>query len=354
VDVYADDGSFLAKGHFQDGSIVVRIISFEQGPIDLGFWKERIRRAWKYRQIVGLADNAQTNCYRLVHAEGDGLPGLIIDIYDHVAVIQCHSIGMYLAQDAITEALKQVLGTRLTAIYSKSKDTLPGRFAATVEDGYLFGQASGQLVRENGHLFWVDWIGGQKTGFFLDQRDNRALVAKYAAGKEVLNAYSYSGGFSVYALAAGAREVHSVDISAKAIEAANRNVDLNQNSAQRHHGYAQDVLKFLKEARQEYDLVIVDPPAFAKSLKKRHNAVQGYKRLNKEAIEKVKPGGLLFTFSCSQVVDKTLFYNTVVAAAIEAGRQARVVHYLDQPADHPVQIFHPEAGYLKGLVLYIE
>ncbi|MFQ5447072.1 MAG: class I SAM-dependent rRNA methyltransferase [Saprospiraceae bacterium] len=352
VEVRSHSGEFLATGHFQHGSIAVRIFSFEEIEPGPAFWKSKLQNAFDYRRSLGLTGNPATNCYRLVHAEGDGLPGLIVDVYGETAVVQCHSIGMHRSMSEILPALVEVLGKTMVAVYGKSKETLPANYAATVQNGYLHGQSSPQPVLENGHSFFVDWESGQKTGFFLDQRDNRQLLSKYAAGKSVLNAFCYSGGFSIYALKAGAASVHSADFSQKAIEWTEKNVALNPAPGT-HEAFTEDVQKFLKNCG-EYELMVVDPPAFAKNLKKRHNAVQGYKRLNATALRKVAPGGMLFTFSCSQVVDRALFYNTIVAAAIEAGRRVRVMHHLSQPADHPVSLFHSEGAYLKGLALQVE
>ncbi|MDX1940101.1 MAG: class I SAM-dependent rRNA methyltransferase, partial [Saprospiraceae bacterium] len=297
---------------------------------------------------------------RLVHAEGDGLPGLIVDIYDKTAVLQCHSIGMHFEREKISKALLEIYDNHLEAIYDKSQDTLPEQYAKNAINNYLYSKDQHinlstlqPVVSENGNSFFIDWESGQKTGFFLDQRDNRQLLTHYINNKIVLNTFCYTGGFSVYALNAGASHVESVDVSQKAIELTNKNVALNGNS-ERHHSYKEDVIKFLQQAEKKYDVMIVDPPAFAKNIAKRHNAVQGYKRLNALALKKVKSGGILFTFSCSQVVDRQLFYDTIVAAAIEAGRQVRVMHHLNQPADHPVRLFHPEGAYLKGLVLFVE
>ncbi|MDP4711772.1 MAG: class I SAM-dependent rRNA methyltransferase [Saprospiraceae bacterium] len=356
VEVCAANGDFLAFGHYQDGSIKIRVLSFEPLTGDYGgFWLQRLQDAFQLRQTLGFGLDAATNAYRLVHAEGDQLPGLIIDIYDRTAVVQCHSIGMHRDLPWIREALLQVPGLTLEAIYDKSRETLPAGFAETVENRYIWQSSQGtSAIRENGHTFVVDWEKGQKTGFFLDQRDNRQLLARYAPGKTVLNAFSYSGGFSVYALAAGAQQVHSVDVSKQAIELTEQNVALLKDTDPgRHQAFAQDVFAFLKQSEPVYDIMVVDPPAFAKNLKKRHNAVQGYKRLNAAALEKIKPGGLLFTFSCSQVIDRQLFQDTLVAAALEAGRPVRILHQLNQGADHPVNIFHPEGAYLKGLVLYV-
>ena len=365
VEVFDNKGRYLATGHYHDGSIAVRIFSFGAtagGPVtpDVPYWTQKLDRIRQFRRVIipsaGDTTNQPTNCYRLVHGEGDGCTGLIIDMYNGVAVLQAHSIGMHRERDLITESLKAVFGDELQAVYDKSADTLPDEYGATVTNGYLFGRTPvPHPVQENGNIFLVDWISGQKTGFFLDQRDNRALLAQYAKDKNVLNAFCYSGGFSVYALKAGAKSVHSVDVSQKAIDLTNQNVAVNFGETDKHQAYADDVMHYLKaHADEPYDVVVLDPPAFAKSLSARHRAVQGYKRLNAEGFRRVAKGGILFTFSCSQVVDRELFYNTIVAAAIEAGRQVRVLHHLSQPADHPVSLFHPEGGYLKGLVLWVE
>lgn len=354
AEVYDYRGGYLATGHFQkNSSIAVRIFSFEKTDTNHDFWVKKLQQAMNYRIGLGLVQNKETSCYRLVHAEGDGLPGLIVDVYEKTAVIQCHSIGMHRQRTLIAEALMEIGGGNILAVYDKSKETLPSNYAATIENQYLYGDSMPQLVVENGYFFYVDWEGGQKTGFFLDQRNNRQLLTKYVNGKTVLNTFCYSGGFSIYALKAGAQLVHSVDVSQKAVELTKNNIEINQFDPEHHTVYASDVLKFLKDC-QAYEVIIVDPPAFAKSLSKRHNAVQGYKRLNAAALSKVKPGGLLFTFSCSQVVDRELFYNTIVAAAIESGRQVRVMHHLSQPPDHPVNLFHPEGAYLKGLALWVD
>ncbi len=353
VEVFSHDGEFLAKGHFHHGSIAIRIFSFEQTSADHSFWKNRLANALHYRKTLGLAGNPQTNCYRIIHAEGDGLPGLIIDVYGKTAVIQCHSVGMHRDKMLIVNALNEVLSGEIEAVFDKSKETLPPNYAAGVANGYLSGKSAPHVVLENGHRFYVDWETGQKTGFFLDQRDNRQLLTQFAAGKTVLNAFCYSGGFSIYALAAGAASVVSVDVSQKAIDWTEKNVSENGFEAARHQSLAEDIQKYLKDC-PEFEVMVVDPPAFAKSIEKRHNAVQGYKRLNIAALQKIAPGGILFTFSCSQVVDRALFYNTITAAAIEAGRQVKVMRHLSQPADHPVSLFHPEGAYLKGLALYVE
>ncbi|HKK75034.1 MAG TPA: class I SAM-dependent rRNA methyltransferase [Saprospiraceae bacterium] len=353
VAVYNNKEQFLAAGHFQKGSIMVRLLTFEEELIDGAFWQKRFREAVVYREAVGILSLSETNCFRLIHAEGDGLPGLIIDVYGSTAVVQCHSIGMYRALEEIATALREVLGDRIKTIYQKSKDTLPGGFAAGLEDGFLLGESGNDTVKEYGHLFKIDWVAGQKTGFFLDQRDNRKLLAQYAKGKKVLNTFCYTGGFSIYALQAGARRVDSVDASATAMSLTEENVRLN-GFGEQHRSFTDDVMSFFKLADTDYELMIVDPPAFAKSMKKRHNAIQGYKRLNAKALSLIKSGGVLFTFSCSQVVGRQLFQDTIVAAALEAGRQVRIMHHLGQPADHPVRLFHPEGSYLKGLVLYVE
>ncbi len=354
VEVCDHKGTVLGTGHYQDGSIKVRLLSFGAQPPHPDFWKNTLQRALDYRLKLGFLQNSATNCFRLIHGEGDGLSGLIIDIYGSAAVLQCHTIGMYKNRNDIVDALQSLQGLDLDTIYDKSIDSLPSQFAAGRQNEFLLGMASGAAVNEHGHRFQVDWVTGQKTGFFLDQRDNRYLLGQYAKGKRVLNAFCYSGGFSIYALANGATSVDSVDISAKAMVLTDENVRLNEYEEMAHQSITADVLKFLKTPEQSYDLMIVDPPAFAKSVKKRHNAVQAYKRLNSSAIRHIEPGGILFTFSCSQVVDKKLFYNTIVAAGLEAGRSIRVMHQLSQPPDHPVNLFHPEGSYLKGLVVYVE
>lgn len=353
VEVHNINGEFLATGHFHFGTIAVKIFSFQQTTPDQLFWEQKIMAALKYRQQLHLSSNINTDCFRLVHGEGDGMPGLIVDVYGQVAVIQCHSIGMHKVRVSLANALMNCLDNQITAVYDKSKETLPVQYSQSVANTYLIGNAEPAFVHENGLKFLVDWTAGQKTGFFLDQRDNRRILFEFTAGKTVLNAFSYSGGFSVYALKAGASLVHSVDVSQKAMEWCEINVRENVNNKENHTGHSGDVMEFLKSATT-YDIVVIDPPAFAKSFQKRHNAVQGYKRLNAAALEKVNPGGFLFTFSCSQVVDRELFYNTVVAAAIEAKRNVRVVRHLSQAPDHPVSLFHPEGSYLKGLILYVE
>jgi 23S rRNA (cytosine1962-C5)-methyltransferase len=356
--VFDRKGNMLGVGHFHHGSISVRILHF--GDTDIrqpAFWEQKLRLAVALRRQAGLP-SAQTDCYRLVHGEGDGLSGLIIDVYGDTAVMQCHSIGMHRQRELIAQAVRTVLGDSVRAVYDKSAEALPPNYAAAIHNGYLWTVCTtsedSNIVNENGVRFKVDWGTGQKTGFFLDQRDNRRLLGELVGGKTVLNTFCYTGGFSAYALKAGAALVHSVDVSARAVELTLENMALNAPFSGVHEAYAEDTLRFLKASDRQYDVVVVDPPAYAKSLDKRHNAVQGYKRLNAEALTKVSPGGLLFTFSCSQVVDRQLFYNTIVAAALESGRRASVLHHLTQGADHPVSLFHPEGSYLKGLVLFVE
>lgn len=355
VEMFSSQREYLGTGHFQIGSIAVRIFSFEKVEPNEAFWINKIRQAYVFRRQLGLTDSPTTDVYRLVYAEGDNLPGLIMDVYKDTVVMQAHTVGMHLIRKQLVEALQEVLGSKLQAVYDKSTETLPHKADIQPENGYLFGSPSDdRVVNENGSKFLVDWEGGQKTGFFIDQRENRELLARYSRGKSVLNTFCYTGGFSVYALNAGASEVHSVDSSKRAIELTDRNAALNPAREGKHESFAMDTFQFLKDKAGSYDVIILDPPAFAKHHNVRHNAVMGYKRLNAEAIKKIKPGGLLFTFSCSQVVDKYLFNNTIMAAAIEAGRKIKVMHHLSQPADHPVSIFHPEGEYLKGLVLYVE
>jgi 23S rRNA (cytosine1962-C5)-methyltransferase len=345
----------LGIGHFQHATISVRILSFDYETIDEAFYERRLSNAYQLRLRIGLL-NANNNIFRICHGEGDLLPGLIIDYYNGVAVIQCHSFGMYRQVDLIAQALQKVIGPELKAIYHKSSDTLPKRELAAdgAPDGYLFGEvATPHLAQENGVQYQIDWINGQKTGFFIDQRENRALLGKYAQGKKVLNTFCYSGGFSLQALQHGATLVHSLDSSKKAIVLTDANVALNQFE-DRHGSICEDAMDYMKNLPEDYDIIVLDPPAFAKHRDKRHQAIQGYKRLNAHAIRQIKPGGLIFTFSCSQVVDTLLFTNTVIAAAIEAGRSCRILEQLHQPADHPIQAFHPEGAYLKGLVIQID
>jgi len=353
VQVFSARDLFLGIGHYQNGSIMVRMISYEEAPIDLDFWEKRIGMAYAMRKSLLLTDSQETNVYRLIHAEGDGLPGLIIDFYKGTAVIQAHSIGMVQHFDDLSKALQKVYGDGLKAIYDKSAETLPKNLPG-IQNKMLFGTPETNLVQEYGCTYAIDWEHGQKTGFFVDQRENRKLFGSYGKGKKVLNAFCYSGGFSVAALNAGAKEVHSVDISGKAIELTNNNVALNPGFEGTHKAIVADVVEYIREIDLDYDLIVLDPPAFAKNIKARHNAIKAYKKLNTEAIKHIKSGGILFTFSCSQVIDKQLFANTVTAAAIESGRNVRILHYLSQPADHPINIFHQETEYLKGLVLFVE
>lgn len=360
VDVYTAEGDFIARGHCGIGSIAVRVLTFnENEAIDRTFWTDRIREAYGVRQALGLTDAEETTCYRFVHGEGDNLPGLVIDIYGTTAVMQAHSVGMYLARAEITEALRTVYGeAKLTAVYDKSAGTIPPKSGIETCDGYLWraSETAGDetFVLENGNRFRADWEEGQKTGFFIDQRENRALVARYARGRRVLNTFCYTGGFSVYAMQGGAVAVDSVDSSEKAIRLCSENISL-AGSAVPHREIAADALDFVRNMPQDtYDLVILDPPAFAKHRKVLGNALQGYKRLNAAAMGKMPAGSILFTFSCSQAVSREQFRMAVFSAAAMAGRRVRILHQLTQPADHPVNIYHPEGEYLKGLVLYVE
>lgn len=352
VRVLTNHGDFIAVGHFQMGSIAVRVLSFRDVAIDADFWASRLASALQVRQSIGIADNPRNNTYRLVHGEGDNLPGLIIDVYDRTAVMQAHSIGMHLQRNEIAEQLVKVMGHRIDNVYYKSETTLP--FMDDMENGFVYGGSEDNVALENGLKFYVDWLRGQKTGFFVDQRDNRSLLERYSAGKSVLNMFCYTGGFSVYAMRGGAKLVHSVDSSAKAIELTNRNVALNFEGDSRHEAFCEDAFKYLEQAGNNYDLIILDPPAFAKHRGALHNALKGYTRLNNKAFQKIQPGGILFTFSCSQVVTKDHFRNSVFTAAAQAGRKVRILHQLHQPADHPINIYHPEGEYLKGLVLFVE
>lgn len=343
-------GNELAKGHFNHGSIAVRVLTFENEAIDQAFFNKRIANAVALRKLLKLF-RADNSICRLVHGEGDELPGLVVDYYGGVAVIQCHSYGMYLQIDFIVEALKNALPQELTAIYNKSIETLPKREKVT--DGYLFGKCeTPHVALENGVKYNIDWINGQKTGFFIDQRENRALLAKYSHDKKILNTFCYSGGFSLAALKNGANEVHSLDSSKKAIELTDNNIELN-DLADKHTSIVADAMVYIRETGEDFDIVILDPPAFAKHRDKRHQAVQGYKRLNAMAMAHIRPGGLLMTYSCSQVVDKSLFTHTIIAAAIESGRSVRILEQLHQPADHPINAFHPEGEYLKGLLVQV-
>ncbi len=354
VRVYNAQGEFLAVGHYQIGSISVRVLSFRDVPIDEAFWKSRLKVALDMRISIGIADNPQNNTYRLIHGEGDNLPGLVVDCYGKTAVMQAHSVGMHVSRHEIVKALISVMGNRIAHVFYKSETTLPYKAQLEQENGFLYGGSDDNTAVENGLRFHVDWLKGQKTGFFVDQRENRALLERYARGRTVLNMFCYTGGFSFYAMRGGARLVHSVDSSGKAIELTNANVALNFPGDTRHEAFCDDAFKFLDRADDIYDLIILDPPAFAKHRAALHNALKGYTRLNAKAFQRIRPGGILFTFSCSQVVTKEHFRNAVFTAAAQSGRKVRILHQLHQPADHPVNIYHPEGEYLKGLVLYVE
>ena len=336
----------LGFGHYQTGTIAVRVLSFAAVIQDKDFWEQKISAAYQQRFATGII-SADTNAFRLIHGEGDGLPGLIIDVYNGVAVMQAHSTGMHRDRLAIANAVKAILGDSISAVYYKSLST-------GTESEYLLGMAvSPHVILEHGNKFYVDWAEGQKTGFFLDQRENRKLLDSLSKGKTVLNTFCYTGGFSIYALHAGAKQVHSVDASEKAIDLTRRNIELNGFSSVEQECFNADTFDFLKESKASYDLIILDPPAFAKHKDAKHQAMKGYQRLNAEAMRRIQPGGIIFTFSCSQVVDRQLFYDTVVSAAIQSGREIKVLHHLSQPADHPVSLYHPEGEYLKGLVLFV-
>jgi len=353
VTVNSSKNEFLGIGYFSQGSIMVRIISFEEREINQDFWNDKIAEAYSLRQSLGLTDSDLTNVYRLVHGEGDLLPGLIVDFYNGTAVIQAHQLGIHTHVAQIAEAIKITYGDAVTGVYDKSAETLPKNMEP-VSNEWVWGEPKTDLVQEFGATYRIDWEKGQKTGFFIDQRENRKLLASYSKDKKVLNTFCYSGGFSVLALKEGAREVHSVDISSKAIQLTEENIALNPDLKGIHESKVADVIKYIREIDEDYDLIVLDPPAFAKNLKARHNAVQAYKRLNIEAMKKIKSGGILFTFSCSQVVDRVLFRNTVTAAALESRRKIKILHQVTQPADHPINIYHPETEYLKGLVLFVE
>lgn len=354
VRVITQSGAFVALGHYQIGSIAVRVLSFQDIAIDDDFWKQRLAAALLMRQCAGIADNPENNTFRLVHGEGDNLPGLVIDCYGKTAVMQAHSVGMHVCRNVIARQLVEVMGNRIENVFYKSETTLPFKADLGQENGFIYGGSDDNVAVENGLKFHVDWLKGQKTGFFVDQRENRRLLEHYAKGKTVLNMFCYTGGFSFYAMRGNAKAVHSVDSSAKAIELTNANVELNFPGDKRHQAFCEDAFKFLDAAKDKYDLIILDPPAFAKHRAALHNALKGYTRLNVKAFEKIKSGGILFTFSCSQVVTKDNFRNAVFTAAALAGRNVRILHQLHQPADHPINIYHPEGEYLKGLVLYVE
>ena len=354
VDVYTSKKEFIACGHFQIGSIAVRVLTFRQEEINHDFWKHRLEVALDLRRSLNLVDNPENNTYRLVHGEGDNLPGLIIDVYGQTAVMQAHSAGMHVYRMEIADALSEVMGDIVKHIYYKSETTLPYKADLGPENGFIKGGSPENVALENGLKFHVDWLKGQKTGFFVDQRENRHLLERYSKGRNVLNMFCYTGGFSFYAMRGGANLVHSVDSSAKAIDLTNQNVELNFPGDERHQAFAEDAFKYLDRMGDQYDLIILDPPAFAKHRDALRNALRGYSKLNAKAFEKIKPGGILFTFSCSQVVDKKDFRNAVFTAAAQSGRSVSILHQLTQPGDHPVNIYHPEGEYLKGLVLYVE
>lgn len=354
VRVITSGGYFIALGHYQVGSIAVRVLSFEDITIDDAFWQERLSSALRMRQSIGIADNPVNNTYRLVHGEGDNLPGLVIDCYGKTAVMQAHSVGMHVCRETIARQLVNVMGDRISNVFYKSETTLPFKADLGQENGFIIGGSDDNVAMENGLKFHVDWLKGQKTGFFVDQRENRSLLERYAKDKTVLNMFCYTGGFSFYAMRGGAKQVHSVDSSAKAIELTDANVGLNFPGDSRHESFCEDAFKFLDAAKDKYDLIILDPPAFAKHRSALRNALKGYTRLNVKAFERIRKGGILFTFSCSQVVTKDNFRNAVFTAAALAGRNVRILHQLHQPADHPINIYHPEGEYLKGLVLYVE
>lgn len=360
VRVLSSRGDFITVGHWQIGSIAVRVLSFEDVQIDDDFYENKLSVALDVRRSIGLLRGEDTDAqhqnstYRLVHGEGDNLPGLVIDIYSDTAVMQAHSVGMHVDRMLIANALKKVMGDKLSAVYYKSETTLPYKADLGQENGFLIGQSGSDVAIENGLKFHIDWLKGQKTGFFIDQRDNRQLLEQYSKGKRVLNMFCYTGGFSVYSMRGGAQQVHSVDSSAKAIDLVNKNIELNFPNDSRHEAFAADAFKFIDEMGSNYDLVILDPPAFAKHRDALKQALRGYTKLNARAMEKMPKSSILFTFSCSQAVNKEQFRTAIFSAAMQAGRNIRILHQLHQPADHPINIYHPEGEYLKGLVVYVE
>ena len=354
VRVISSAGKFIAVGHFQIGSIAVRVLSFRDIVIGGEFWKERLKSALEMRISIGIADNPQNNTYRLVHGEGDNLPGLVIDCYGETAVMQAHSVGMHVCREQICNALVDVMGNRIKNVYYKSETTLPYKAELNQENGFIYGSTDNNVAVEHGFKFHVDWLKGQKTGFFVDQRENRQLLERYAKGKSVLNMFCYTGGFSVYAMRGEAKLVHSVDSSAKAIDLTNDNIELNFPGDKRHEAFCEDAFKYLDANDNKYDLIVLDPPAFAKHRSALRNALKGYTRLNYKGFQRIRQGGILFTFSCSQAVNKEQFRAAVFTAAAQAKRKVRILHQLHQPADHPINIYHPEGEYLKGLVLYVE
>ena len=354
VRVIGADNTFLAVGHYQVGTIAVRILSFRDVEIDEAFWYARLKAAYEMRLSIGIAGNPLNNTFRLVHGEGDNMPGLVIDCYGDTAVMQAHSVGIHVCRKVIAEMLVKVMEGTIRNVFYKSETTLPYKAELGQENGFIIGGSNDNTAMENGLLFHVDWLRGQKTGFFVDQRENRSLLERYAKDKRVLNMFCYTGGFSFYAMRGGAQLVHSVDSSAKAIELTNANVELNFPGDERHKAFCDDAFKFLDNSDDIYDLIILDPPAFAKHRGALHNALKGYTRLNVKAFQRIRHGGILFTFSCSQVVTKDQFRQAVFTAAVMSGRKVRILHQLHQPADHPINIYHPEGEYLKGLVLYVE
>jgi len=353
VDVYDNKDTFLAVGHYAPSSIAIRILSFEPVTPDISFFREKIRKAISYRNSTGLAESPHTDVYRLIHGEGDGLPGLIVDYYNGVAVMQMHSIGFYRIKKEITDILADILKEKLIAVYNKSEGTIPHMSGMTATNEFLYGDSEAVIVNENGYKFKIDWTTGQKTGFFIDQRENRKLLEAYTSERKVLNMFGYTGGFSVYAMK-NASLVHTVDSSRPAIELANENIRLNYGDDKRHESFQVDAFEYMNEIKDKYDVIVLDPPAFAKHHNVLSNALQGYKRLNMKAIEQIKPGGVIFTFSCSQAVSRDNFRKSVFAAAANTGRNVRILHQMSQPPDHPVNIYHPESEYLKGLVIYVE
>ncbi|MCE5347634.1 MAG: class I SAM-dependent rRNA methyltransferase [Bacteroidales bacterium] len=353
VDVYDNQNAFLAVGHYQPSSIAVRILSFEQVTPDIVFFREKIKKAIDYRKLIGIIGNPGINVFRIVHGEGDGLPGLIIDYYNRVAVIQMHSLGFYRIRKEIAAILVELMKDQIIAVYDKSEGTIPHMSGVSAVNEFLYGNSDPVIVTENGYKFKIDWTTGQKTGFFIDQRENRKLLEDFTEGRSVLNMFGYTGAFSVYAMK-NASLVHTVDSSPSAIELANENIKLNYGDDSRHESFQVDAFDYLNHIKDQYDLIILDPPAFAKHNKVLDNALQGYKRLNIKAIEQIKPGGIIFTFSCSQVVTKENFRKSVFAAAANTGRSVRILYQMSQPPDHPINIYHPESEYLKGLVIYVE
>ena len=354
VRVISSQGEFIAVGMYQIGSIAVRVLSFRDITIDSSFWNARLKSAWEMRKAIGLVGRADNNTFRLVHGEGDNLPGLIIDCYGDTAVMQAHCVGIHLMRQDICDALVNASEGTIANVFYKSETTLPFKADVEHENGFIYGSMGSDVAMENGLNFHIDWLKGQKTGFFVDQRENRSLLETYSKGRSVLNMFCYTGGFSVYAMRGGAKLVHSVDSSAKAVELTNKNISLNFPGDARHTAYCEDAFKFLDANDKTYDLIILDPPAFAKHRAALRNALKGYTRLNVKGLQRIKPGGILFTFSCSQIVTKENFRNAVLTAAVQAKRKVRILHQLHQPADHPINIYHPEGEYLKGLVLYVE